>query len=142
MKKRYIASASRKTGSRSVFASTDPSDIHPALEDISINAYHAGYDLIAKGDSLENVSLELIAMENTEIMPKITIWLDTSSYASEGVIYPECKVKFPDINTSNLEFADSAEYIVDKFKNVARFVTYLMKNSIVPADWEDDDYEE
>lgn len=138
-KKIKVKGSTQPARSTRINAATDPESIHPALGSLDNEAYHAGYDLIAQGDSLENVSLQLIAREDTEIMPKITIWLDTSEMTSRRVIYYECKVQFPDIDTRDLDFHDSAEYIIGKFKRVGQFVTWMIDNYIELDSWVDED---
>lgn len=137
--RKTVISASSTRRSRRIFAATvDANSIHPALEMLENEAYHAGYDVRFTGESLENATIELTAKKDADMMPKLTVWLDTSVMNKEGVVHYECEASFPNIKTLDLDYADSAEYWIGKWDDVARFITWLMKNSIVLDHWTED----
>lgn len=134
---RNIACSSMNKGRR-IMASTYPEDVHPALAEFDNQAYHAGYDVSVSGDSIENAIITLKAKSDVSMMPKLTVWLDTSDMKSKRFVYFQCRATFPAIDTRELDFHDSAEYWADKWKQVTQFITWMMDNTIDLDAWEED----
>ena len=121
-----------------ITASTDPRDIHYELENLEGEAYAAGYDVTFQGDSLDNVAIALTARQDADMMPKLTVWVDPKSSGKPGVYYLQCKASYPNIETEKLDYADSAEYWLNKWVKVAKFITFMMKMVIdSTAEYED-----
>ena len=135
--RKTVISASKQAKKRKIVAATvDANMIHPALEMMENEAYHAGYDVRFTGENINNATIELISDE--EMMPKLTVWLDTSEMNKKGIVHYECEASFPTIKSLDLEFADSAEYWTDRWSDVSKFITWLLKNPIILDQWEED----
>lgn len=103
-----------------------------AIDAIASDAYNVGYDLEVVGGEIKLTSKG----SEAQLMPKIEV----KPVMEDGVLYLETELSFPEIKSSELDYADSTEYYLKKWYNVGRFVTTLVKFSFDPkTDYEDDE---
>lgn len=69
-----------------------------------------------------------------EFGPKITVEADIE----DGVVYFNPIIGMPNCSSLDLEYADSFEYLADRYAEATKIATYLIKNPLVLDEWEEE----
>lgn len=99
----------------------------------ALDAYNAGYNL--EIDPSGSGEFNVIARENRNMMPSFTI----TPYSTEDdkIVY-DVEMSFPNIYLDVNQYADTAEYWMDRWKCAAQLATQIKRLVVDPnADYED-----
>lgn len=102
------------------------------FSDFAGRAYNVGYDLEVDSD----FNVKMTAREDADMMPKI----ETATHKMNDGTYTFSPVlTFPILDSNNLDYADSLEYWMKKWMEVAAFLTSLIQYEFNPSDFEDEE---
>lgn len=97
--------------------------------ELETDAYNAGYGMSV----LDNGDIKLVANDDPDNMPKITV---ETNKDGDKLTY-DAILEFPKISTKDSYYYDDVEYYVKKWARVAKFITNLYKFSYDPSKYED-----
>lgn len=109
------------------------SELHPAFSELENYAYNRHYELTGEVDNSGNYQLHLECTKNPELMPVVTITTDNSSQ----IFTFATKLTFPELDSSQLDYADSIAHWTSRWAVVGELCTQICRFRLDPTEWEE-----
>lgn len=102
-----------------------------AFEQLSSDAYDAGYDLEVD----DNLNVIMTARRDANILPTVTI---RTEQQSDGTFWFIPTLEFPTLTWDENQFNDSIHYVIKQWDKVGQFMTQLNSFIYNPSSWIDE----
>lgn len=101
-----------------------------AYASLDTAAFNAGYRMKVSNEG----DISMWAESDPKYMPKILV--DTIR-SDDGTLRYYAKIKFPTLNTNDMEWYDEVAYYIDQWKSVGKFIALLTKFCYDPSEYID-----